>query len=355
MAGSPTVRDAMVVQAQQSAVLGSPMYASILEGLLDDFDRRGITWQLLEGRSERPLHDAVPLRLLAAVHRIVLRGDAPALAARFPSAGGDGSPVQAVDVLDVLQNEQRSRSRESSPRPCRPTRWAVRPCSRRASPRSPAGGSGSCASWRSVRPRASTSTGTGTGTTAVRRRPATRAAGSASIADTVPAPWAEPIDLRGVVDVVERRGCDAAPLDPTDPDDRRRLLSFVWPDQTHRFERLAAALEIAGDHPPTVDAADAGDWLSERLQCDAPDAAGTVVYHSIVWQYLSTTTRDAMRAALRAAGETVHARAHRWPGCGWSRPGRSPTSGSRPGRARTEEVLAHAGYHGQGVRSGPPR
>src|SRR5439155_22930028 len=35
-----------------------------------------------------PLADAVPLRFLGGVHRIVLEGRAPALAAYYPSAGG---------------------------------------------------------------------------------------------------------------------------------------------------------------------------------------------------------------------------------------------------------------------------
>src|SRR5947208_1364179 len=35
--------------------------------------------------------------------------------------------------------------------------------------------------------------------------------------------------------VVDRAGCDAAPVDPTTEDGRLTLLSYVWPDQPHRF------------------------------------------------------------------------------------------------------------------------
>ncbi len=40
-----------------------------------------------------------------------------------------------------------------------------------------------------------------------------------------------PADLR----VVERRGCNLNPIDPTLDESRTALLSFIWPDQTERF------------------------------------------------------------------------------------------------------------------------
>ena len=143
------MRGALVLQARSCASLGSPMYAAVLDGLVADFDRRGITWQLLDGRTERPVHDAVPLRLLAAVHRIVLRGDAPALAARFPSAGGDGTAVPIDDVLRVLTADADEIDASCTP-PCRPTRWPDRRCSRPGSPSSPDAGDDRCGCWRSV-------------------------------------------------------------------------------------------------------------------------------------------------------------------------------------------------------------
>ena len=59
---------------------------------------------------------------------------------------------------------------------------------------------------------------------------------------------------------------------------------------------------IARAHPLVVDTADAGDWLAERLAVDAPEGVATVVFHSIVWQYLPAATKDAVRAALHDAG-----------------------------------------------------
>ncbi|MCU1391159.1 MAG: hypothetical protein JWL72_4497, partial [Ilumatobacteraceae bacterium] len=70
-----------------------------------------------------------------------------------------------------------------------------------------------------------------------------------------------------------------------------------------RVRRLQTAIEIARAAPLQIDRADAGDWLAEQLTAGlAPDAV-TVVFHSIVWQYLPTATRDALRSTLNLAGE----------------------------------------------------
>ena len=77
--------------------MGSALYARLLAGLEADHAAGGLTTQLLEGRSERPIHEAVVLRLLGAAHRLVLEGRAPELARFYPSAGGtdEGDPTPA--------------------------------------------------------------------------------------------------------------------------------------------------------------------------------------------------------------------------------------------------------------------
>ena len=46
--------------------VGSEIYASLLNGLLVDYLAGGVTAEILEGLSDRPLNDAIALRLLAA-------------------------------------------------------------------------------------------------------------------------------------------------------------------------------------------------------------------------------------------------------------------------------------------------
>ena len=167
--------------------------------------------------------------------------------------------------------------------------------------------------------------------------------------------WVEPApDLSGPVVVAERRGCDIAPIDATTDDGRLTLLSFVWPDQLERFARLEAALSIAAEHPVTIDQADAGSWVEQALAQPASGLA-TVVFHSIVLQYLPPASRRRMRAALERAGAAATAEQP----VAWLRmePATPEAADLRlttwPGGA--EEVLATAGYHGRDVRWGDAR
>src|SRR6478735_1830252 len=227
MAAPEEVRGALELQARSCAALGSPMYASVLDGLVTDFDRRGVTWRLLADRPERPVHDAVPLRLLGALHRTVLRGDAPALAARFPSVGGDGSDVPIDDVLAVLDAHEAELVDELA------TTVQTNEVGRSAVLAT--GFTALARRWR--RPLRILEVGASAGLNLNWDRywydsGATTTGDPASAVrfdgETVPPPWGETIDLSGDVDVAEQRGCDRSPLDPADPDDRRRLLSFVW-------------------------------------------------------------------------------------------------------------------------------
>jgi hypothetical protein len=48
-----------------------------------------VLYEVLRGHEHDPGPSALALRLMGAVHRIVLRGDAPELARHYPSAGGE--------------------------------------------------------------------------------------------------------------------------------------------------------------------------------------------------------------------------------------------------------------------------
>jgi hypothetical protein len=53
--------------------------------------------------------------------------------------------------------------------------------------------------------------------------------------------------------------------------------------------------------PARVDATDAGAWIGPHLAA-RPSGVATVVYHSIVWQYLTRDTRAAVKDAILHAG-----------------------------------------------------
>src|SRR5690606_28647188 len=152
------------------------------------------------------------------------------------------------------------------------------------------------------------------------------------------------------VAVPSRRGCDRAPVDPSDPGDRLRVLAYVWPDQPARRHRLEAALDFAASTPLQVEPADAADWC-ELCLSDPVSGAATVLFPSIVWQYLSADRQRRIEAAIRRAGERATERAP----LAWLR--MEPAPDSRHTELRLtlwpsgrDRVLAEADYHGRWVR-----
>lgn len=98
--------------------------------------------------------------------------------------------------------------------------------------------------------------------------------------------------------IVGRRGVDLAPLDPANPSDPMRLLSYIWPDQVERFARTLAALALP---PAPVDQGDALPWLKNRLAERRPGILH-LVFHTLCWPYLDAKTRTACEALFAEAG-----------------------------------------------------
>ena len=61
----------------------------------DDVGAGGPAREVLRGQEDAPGPTAFVLRLMGAVHRLVLEGRAPALALTYPSVGGSGDPDAA--------------------------------------------------------------------------------------------------------------------------------------------------------------------------------------------------------------------------------------------------------------------
>jgi hypothetical protein len=345
--------EAFAVQADACDALGSQQYAQLLRDLQVNIEAQGEVAALLAGRTERPQRDAVPLRLLAAVHRIVLRGGAPRLGQRYQSAGGDGSRIPVEDFLRTVADHRAevSESLGTQVQTNEVGRSAVLVTGFAAIAR------------RTRRPLVIREIGASAGLNL--NWPHYRFVSGATAIGDPDSPvafhdvWTDPVDLSGLdlSDVRDVRGCDMSPIDATDANGRLRLLSFVWPDQPDRFRRLAGALDIARRHPPVVDRGDAAEWLTRQLH-DRPGDACTVVCHSIVWQYLSPSNHDEIRRLLAAhgaratsraplawlrmepAGPVAELRLTVWPGDGPHEPG---------GAGCSEILLATSGYHGADI------
>jgi hypothetical protein len=339
-----SVAEALAIHQRACADLGSPMYARLLEALAADHAAGGLTAELLEGRTDRPVHDALPLRMLGAVHRIVLDGRAPTLAAYYPSAGGareddrlaacflETVAAHRAEVIAGLsrqvQTNEVGRAAALAPAFVEIARRFDRPL-RLLEVGSSAG---LLLRWDGYRYE--------TGATAM---------GDAASVLRFTTVWdGTPPRFDRDVAVHDRRGCDVAPIDATSADGRLTLLSFVWPDQTARFRRLEAALDIARRWPVTIDAQDAGAWVEQQL-AGPDDEVATVVFHAIVLQYLPGASRRRMVAALERRGEEAAGRAP----LAWLR---MEPAGARADLRLTTwpdgetEMLAEVGYHGEPVR-----
>ena len=348
------------LQYQRAAVakqsLASPLYSALLGAAIGDVEAGGACAYVFSRMPSAldPIPDAVVLRFLGALHRLVLEGGAPALARWFPTAGGrfdptvDG-PEARADFLDAVvahageladglrlgvQTNEVGRCAALAVGFTEVLRTFGLPL-RLLELGASAGLNLRWDGWRYE------SGATSWGDAAA---PITFAENYRAPEPDVSAP------LGPDAAVVERLGCDRSPIDPATEAGRRLLRSFVWPDQAARHERLDAALDAAARVPATVDAEDAATWVARRLAEPAPGVA-TVVYHSIVWQYLPKATRDGVRAAFERAA----ARVDRGAPLAWLRmePGEDPSEAAEvrlttwPGGEH--RLLAHTGYHGHPV------
>ncbi len=321
---------------------GSPLYAHVLAHAAEDVEAGGPVLEVLRPFAGEPRGSALALRLLCAVHRIVLEGGAPQLARHFPSAGGESGPDGAWPAFRAVLEERPDDVRASIARPCQTNDVgrcaALLPgfleVARELGPRLRILELGAAAglnlNWDRFRYAFE-------GWSWGPQDSATRITGAAG----------RPPALGTPVSVVARRGCDAAPLDPAGEDTRLRLRASIWPEHLDRLARLDGALAVAAAHPPAIDRADLCDWLEEQLAQPAPGVA-TVVYHSIVWQYLDEPHRDRLRALVAAAG----ARASTGAPFAWLR--MEPAGGRAAVTLSTwpggrERIVARSGYHGPPV------
>jgi hypothetical protein len=335
------------VQAHGCRQSGSPFYGALFDHMAGDVEQHGPFWRLLEPVAHEPFVTVRPLRLMGAVHKLVLSGAAPALAAHFPSVGGDGDAVAAWPLVVSTVDEHSAFLTAALDRPVQTNEvtrsvalvggllWLARDAQLPVALRE-VGCSGGLnlrvdRYWYEQDGR-----GWGDAASGVRFVDCFR--------DGSP-PFDAPLRI------VDRRGCDRFPVDVTTDDGATTLLGFVWPGQDERFTQLRAALLAARPVPVVIDRADAVEWIG-RVARERAAGTTTVVYHSIVWQYLGDPERDAIAKSLGDAG----ADATRDAPLAWLR--LEPPAGTQsPVELRVttwpggvERLLAVAGFHRDPVR-----
>jgi len=302
-------------QARSCAAQGSAVYGVLLDRVADDVEAGGPAAVVVAGHEHDPRDSALALRLAGAVHRVVLEGRAPRLAAHYPSTGGDGDATAAWPAFRAVLADHAEEVREALQRAPQTNEVgrcaALWPAVLRASLTAGAGaGAGAALPVRLWE--VGTSAGLNLRADAYRYQVGTgpRAPGWGPPASPVvldPAweqapPWlaAAPAQL----DVVERVGADPHLLDPASERDATTLASYVWPDQLDRLARLRGALAVARRVPVRAVRTTAAELL-DGLELST--GVLTVVQHSVVRQYLSASEQQHVEARLQDLGARASA------------------------------------------------
>jgi hypothetical protein len=316
----------------------------------DALERGGVVCELFGGIPTPP--GSVPaLRLLAALHWLVLAGRAPELAAHYPSAGGTRPPAGAWPLAAACLRERFDEVRERLPLTVQtnePGRAVVLY---------------SALLWLTERhplPVSLLEIGASGGLNLLADRFAYRVGGtllgdggSPLVLDEpwVGRPVADPSAAVRVLRVVRRAGCDLEPLQVASTDDRLTLRSYLWPDELDRLARIGAALAVADTHPPAVAACPAEQWLPRVL--GAPRAGElTVIWQSVMRQYVPAEAWAGIERAVRHAARAATPDTS----LAWlsMEPGDDPQAGFVVGATTwpggEHHLVAHAGDHGPPVR-----
>ena len=287
--------DAFRRQAQACADLGSPMYAELLDRCAADIEAGGVVADVLAGHEDDPGPSALALRLLGSVHRLVLERRAGALAAYYPSVGGTWDRDRAWPELTRLLAEQPGDVRA----------WLDRPPQTNEVGRA-AALMGGLLRLRHRLPVRLFEIGSSAGLNLLvdrfcYRDDAGRTFGDPASPVHLDAAWAgRPLDPWPGLEVVERLGSDVMPIDAGTTQGRLALTAYVWPDQRQRLERLRGALALARRHPVEV-----RRCAARRMVADLRVRRGavTVLWHSVMWQYLDRDQQRAVTASIERLGE----------------------------------------------------
>lgn len=320
------------------------LYGHLMRAMADDWDAGGVVAQICSGHEDAPPGSVLQLRLLGGLFRIVLTGRAPELVPYYPCLGGGAPPSQTwphVRPVLAAHVQELRRALLVAPQtnePGRATALLV-------------------GLFDVVR---------ATGLTQVRLLEPGASAGLNLLVDRFRfenADWSygprdSPLVLRdGVVGavrptdftVVDRRGCDLAPVDPTSDTGQLLLRSFVWPFHVDRYQRLANAFEVVANRPTVVDTGSAGEWLEQQFGAQPRDDVLTVVWHSIAQLYWQADEVRWVRTAIAhaAASGPVARVTMEYPDGGEL--AEVAVSTSDHGVMTTPRTIATANAHGQPV------
>lgn len=301
-------------QAAACGALGSPMYADLLAriaaALAAGGEEAAPFARVLEGHQDAPGPSGLALRLAGSVHRLVLERRAGALATHYPSVSGRWESDGGWASFRALVTDEPDAVRE----------WLDRPPQTNEVGRSAALMAGLLEITRQTTlPVRLVEIGSSGGLNLLADRfryvddEGRDHGDSDSDTDThvrLAGAWTGPGPWTGREatwpTVVERIGSDVMPVDVATTAGRLTLTAYVWPDMTARHERLRGALRTATEVPIEVRAQGAREFV------DGLEPAGgtmTVLWHSVMWQYLDRAEQDDVLARIETIGAAATSRA----------------------------------------------
>ncbi|MBF6230423.1 DUF2332 domain-containing protein [Nocardia farcinica] len=270
----------------------SPLYARVAVALSESA-------AAMRALGKAPARRRHPAFVLSVLHELALAGQAPALAAAFAAADGDGAASAAIDTL--LSAADRVVSLAAHPR-VRSTETgrhavlypAVAAAAHRVGAESVAligVGAGSGFDLSVDRAGIAYSTGQFLGDPASPVRQRATVVGDGTL-PSLPIP-----------EVVARIGIDADPLDVTVPENARWVRACLPPDRTERAAELDAQLALTTAAPPVLLRGDPVDLLPDALS-RVPPATLPVV--TTTWSLARLTRDDRLRFLHRLDAAATH-------------------------------------------------
>ena len=300
MEDRPAIHQALMAQSRYCRAGGSPLNATILERAAEDWTLGGPVRTLMQPWADDDVAAqfaaATPLRLIAALHELALSGDDPALSTAYRAL--DPEAIWAAARPAMIARHDRLAGFMAHEPQTNEVRRSI--CL--------VGGFLEVAAATGL-PLRCFEIGASAGLNSLWDRyrysfgplDSSPHWGDPAAGVAMDTDWQGPPPATGAaVTVIERAACDRRPTDLRDPDQRRRLLAYIWADQTERLARIRSAIDLALEAGVTVDAADAVTWTHGRA---APQVgAATVLFHSVFWQYMPAESQAALRQAIEQIG-----------------------------------------------------
>jgi hypothetical protein len=277
-------------QARQCLEHGSPLTEALLLGAADDLASGGVVADLLGPHADDPTGSVPSLRFAGALHRLVLERKAPELALHYPSVGGT-APVaelwpaaerackEHLDELRLLMHRTVQTNEVGRSAVLYGALKLIGGPVRLLELGSSAGLNLRCDAFA---------------------YDVGEVLGDPASPVRLDRPW-RGVTPKGEAEVLQRKGCDPSPIDPMTTDGRLTLTSYIWGDQLPRLERLRGAFQVAERLPAVVEQAGALEFLTREL-ASLPPGMTTVVWHSVVWQYVDPAERRAVDALIERVG-----------------------------------------------------